>query len=85
MRYFASFQLKGLSNCQMLKFEVRKNGVTLVPIESDLHNKTSLRPNLSDIFSKLKLRLLVALQPFGLQEDTVPHMKYLYFFYNTLS
>ena len=54
MSYSAFFQLKGLPNCQMSKFEVQKNGVTPVPIESDLLNKISLEPKISDFFSKLK-------------------------------
>ena len=55
MYYSASFQLKGLPNCQMLKFEVQKLGVTLVLIESDLLIEISLAPKMSDFFSKLKL------------------------------
>ena len=50
MSYSASFQLKGLPNCQMLKFEVRKSVVTLVPIESYLLSKISLKPKMSDFF-----------------------------------
>ena len=83
MSHSASFQLKGLPNCQMLKFEVWKNGVTPVPIESDLLNKISLKRKMLDFFSKLKFWHLVALQPFGLLEHT--HLDDLYFFYSTLS
>ena len=54
MSYSASFQLKGLLNCQISKFEVQKNVVTPVLIESDLPNKISLEPKMSDFFSKLK-------------------------------
>ena len=52
---YASFQLKGLPNCQMSKFEVRKNGVIPAPIESDLLNEISLKPKMSIFFSTLKL------------------------------
>ena len=54
MSYTASSQLKGLPNCKMLKFEVRKNGVTPLPIESDLLNKISPESEMADFFSKLK-------------------------------
>ena len=55
MSYFASLQLNGQPKCQMLKFEVRRNDVTLVPIESDLLNEISVEPKMSDFFSKLRL------------------------------
>ena len=54
MSFSASFQLKGLPSCQMSKFEVQKNGVTPVPIESDLFNKISLEPKVSDFFQNSK-------------------------------
>ena len=50
MSYFASFQFKGLPKYQMSKLEVQKNGVTTVSIESDLLDKISLEPKLSDYF-----------------------------------
>ena len=52
---YASFQLKGLPNCQMSKFEVRKNGVIPAPIESDLLNEISLDPKMSDFFQTQNL------------------------------
>ena len=55
MSYFAFFKLKGLQNCQMSKFKVRKNGVTPLPIESDLLNKISLEPKISYFLSDLQL------------------------------
>ena len=55
MSYSASFQLKELPNCQMSKFEVSKNGVAPDPIKSDLLNKISLEPKMSNFFSNLKL------------------------------
>ena len=47
MSYSASFQLKGLPD-----FKVQKNEVTQVPIESDLLDKISLEPKMSDLFFK---------------------------------
>ena len=80
MSYSAYFQLKGLPNCQMSKFEVRKIGVTSGPLESDLLDKICLENKMSILFSNLKLWNFVALQAFGLQEHTLPHLKDLHFF-----
>ena len=41
---------KELPNCQMSKFEVRKNVVTLALIKSDSLDKNSLEPKMSDFF-----------------------------------
>ena len=53
MSYFGYFQLKGLQNCQMSKFEVQKIEVTPDPLESDLLNKISLEPKISDLFFQI--------------------------------
>ena len=50
MSYSLSFQLKGLPNCQMSKFEVWINWVIPEPIESDLVDNINLESKMSDFF-----------------------------------
>ena len=73
MSYSASFQLKGLPNCQMSKFQVWKNGVAPVPLESNLFNELASNPKFQIFFWKVKLWHQVALLPSSLQVHTVPH------------
>ena len=55
MSYSASFRLKGLPNCQVSKLDVQKIGVTPGQVKSDLLNKISLEPKMSNFFLNLKL------------------------------
>ena len=52
--YYSSPKLIGLQNCDLSKLEVQKSGVALVQLESgksDLLNKISLEPKMSDFFT----------------------------------
>ena len=53
MSYSASFQLKGLLNCQISKFDVRKNGVAPGPKSNQIYLiKSALNPKCHFIFFK---------------------------------
>ena len=69
MSYFSLSQLKGLQNCDLSKLKVRKNGVNLLQIESDVLDKISLKPNMSDFFQTFDFNRLQFCSPLSYDDE----------------